>query len=176
MLHEASSQPAGVWNIARWARTEGAAPPLPLAVPTLHTPRGEATSHKEKIEAFRERFYPLPKAIHTGFRITNRLAAPLEIDCKVTAEQVQDVLNKAGQWKAPGPDQLPNGFLKRLGKPLFQALASLAEACWRIGYHPKLFRKAVTVILRKPGKQPSEYHQAGGWRPIALLNTMGKVI
>ena len=34
----------------------------------------------------------------------------------------------------------------------------------------------MTVILRKPGKQPNEYQQAGGWRPIALLNTMGKVI
>jgi len=158
MLHEASSQPAGVWNIARWARTEGAAPPLPPAVPTLYTPRGEATTHKEKTEAFRERFYPLPKATYTGFRTTNRLAAPLDIDGKVTAEQVQDVLTKAGQWKAPGPDQLPNGFLKRLGKPLFQALASLAEACWHIGYYPRAFRKAVTVILRKPGKQPNEYH------------------
>ena len=57
--------------------------------------------------------------MQTGFRITNRLAAPLEIDGEVTAEQVQDVLSKAGQWKAPGPDQLPNGFLKCLGKPLF---------------------------------------------------------
>ena len=84
------------------------------------------------------------------------------MDSNVTAEQVQDVLTKAGQWKAPGLDQLPNGFLKRLGKPLFQALASLAEACWHIGYYPRAFRKAVTVILRKLGKQPNDYHQAGG--------------
>ena len=131
--------------------------PSPLY--TRHEAKQRRTGRKR---AFRERYYPLPKAMHTDFRITNRLAAPLEIDYKVTAEQVQNVLSKAGQWKAPGPDQLPNGFLKRLGKPLFQALASLAEVCWRIGYYPGAFQKAVTVILRKPGKHQNEYHQAGG--------------
>ena len=43
-----------------------------------------------------------------------------------------------------------------------------------MGYHPKAFRTAITVVLKKPGK-PS-YSDPAAYRPIALLNTLGKVL
>ena len=32
------------------------------------------------------------------------------------------------------------------------------------------------MVLQKPGKQPAAYRTVGGYRPIALLPTLGKVI
>ena len=37
-------------------------------------------------------------------------------------------------------------------------------------------KRAKTIVLPKPGKAPSAYQAAGGYRPIALLPTLEKVI
>ena len=44
----------------------------------------------------------------------------------------------------------------------------------RTGYHPKPFRSANTIVLRKPSKP--DYTQAKAYRPIALLDTLGKAL
>ncbi len=48
------------------------------------------------------------------------------------------------------------------------------QACLRIGYHPIAFKRATTIVLKKPGK--SDYTQAKSYRPIALLETISKAI
>ena len=50
----------------------------------------------------------------------------------------------------------------------------LATACWKIGYYLCLFKRVYTITLQKPGKLT--YSDPGAQRPIALLNTIGKVI
>ena len=76
--------------------------------------------------------------------------------------------------KAPGEDGIPNRFLVELGQPLSLALAGLFQQCLQIGYYPAHFRRAQTIILRKPGK--ASYAEPGSWRPIALLSTIGKIL
>ncbi|EMD86559.1 hypothetical protein COCHEDRAFT_53746, partial [Bipolaris maydis C5] len=44
----------------------------------------------------------------------------------------------------------------------------------RLGYCPSHFRESTTVVLRKPGKD--NYTVPKAYRPIALLNTVGKVM
>jgi hypothetical protein len=53
-------------------------------------------------------------------------------------------------------------------------LADIARACFGVGYHPKDFRRTVTVVLRKEEKP--DYSIPGSYRAIALENTLGKVI
>jgi len=53
-------------------------------------------------------------------------------------------------------------------------VARLANACWALGHFPARFKEAQIVVLCKPGK-PS-YSNLGAWRPIVLLNTIGKLI
>lgn len=60
-----------------------------------------------------------------------------------------------------------------LGDLLATRLVRLTTAYWRAGYYPKAFRKARTIVLPKDKEDMSE---PGAYRPIALLNTMGKVI
>jgi hypothetical protein len=43
-----------------------------------------------------------------------------------------------------------------------------------LGYHPKQWQSAKIVILQKPGK--SNYTNPGSYRPISLLNTLGKLL
>ena len=42
------------------------------------------------------------------------------------------------------------------------------------GHCPKPFKKSLTVVLRKPQKE--DYTKLKSYRPIALLNTLGKVL
>jgi ribonuclease HI len=44
----------------------------------------------------------------------------------------------------------------------------------RLGYCPAHFRESITVVLRKPGKD--NYTAPKAYRPIALLNTIGKAM
>ena len=53
-------------------------------------------------------------------------------------------------------------------------MAQLANACWALGHFSARYKEARTIVLCKPGK-PS-YSNPGAWRPIALLNTIGKLI
>ena len=94
----------------------------------------------------------------------------------VTSKDIAEALAKARPWKAPGEDDLPIGFLKLCGPPLYDLLAVLATACLRLGWFPGHFKRAKTVVLQKLGKQPAAYRTVGGYRPIALLPTLEKVI
>ena len=87
---------------------------------------------------------------------------------------MEQILNKKKPFTAGGKDKLPNGFLKVLGPKFCQAIAVLTSTCWRLEYFPEKFKNAKIVCLRKPGK--GIYNQAKAWRPIALLNTTGKLM
>jgi hypothetical protein len=48
--------------------------------------------------------------------------------------------------------ELPLGFLKACGEPLFRYIAWLANASLEIGYFPRAFKYAKVIILPKLGK------------------------
>ncbi len=50
----------------------------------------------------------------------------------------------------------------------------LFQACINLSYHPTAFCHCNTVPLRKQGK--GDYSVPRAWRPIALLNRLGKVL
>ncbi len=53
-------------------------------------------------------------------------------------------------------------------------LQPLFHACINFSYHPTAFCYCNTIPLRKPGK--GDYSAPGAWRPIALLNTLSRVL
>ena len=48
------------------------------------------------------------------------------------------------------------------------------NAALRNGYHPNEWKRSVTLTLRKPKK--GDYTDPKSYRPIALLNTIGKLL
>ena len=83
------------------------------------------------------------------------------------------LLKKLKPDKVPGENGIPNRVLQLLADIVGNQLVQIATACIRLGYCPTHFKSAVTVVLKKPHKN---YTDAKLYRPISLLNTIGKVI
>lgn len=127
-----------------------------------------------------ERFFPNPPAdlddiVDTTFA-PETCPGGINIEQQVTAEDIARIIGRTKPWKSPGNDLLPTGFLKLCGRPLYEALAAIATASFRLGHFPKRFRSALVVVIPKPGKKESVMRTPGGWRPVSLLSTIGKVI
>ncbi len=181
VLHQATQRPDLLWSLERWARCRSFRPPDPPKIPALAGPPGqpELTTHTEKAAALATRFFPSPPAdlsdIHDP-ALVRGWETRIPATQLVTPDDIHEVLSKAGPWKAPGEDNLPMGLLKACGKPLCRILAVLATKCLELGWFPNRFKRAKTVVLQKPGKAPKTYQTLGGYRPIALLPNLGKVI
>lgn len=118
-------------------------------------------------------FPPLVRADLTdieGYRYPPELSMSQE----VTADDTRDMLKAIAPDKAPGQDSIPNRFLRQCRDILAEPLAKLFQDCLQRSYHPTPFRHSRTVVLRKP--QKPAYDVAKAYRPIALLNTLGKVL
>ena len=53
-------------------------------------------------------------------------------------------------------------------------IINIANACINLGHWPKYFKISTTVIIPKPNK--TSYDNLKAFRPIVLLNTLGKLI
>lgn len=65
-------------------------------------------------------------------------------------------------------------ILKECRVELGPLLCKFFTACLGQGYHPKPLKHSITVVLKKP--QKPDYTKPGAYRPIALLNTLAKVL
>jgi hypothetical protein len=180
-VQRATNQPELLWALERWARCRSFNPPDPPKLPTLTGPPGspDLSTHQAKAKALAERFFPSPAADLDDIQdpdLLEQWEPRFGIEDKVTVGDIAATLSKINPWKAPGEDSLPTGLLKACGRPLFKVLAVLAEACFRLGWFPGRFKRAKTVVLQKAGKTPETYRTPQGYRPIALLPTVGKVI
>jgi hypothetical protein len=89
---------------------------------------------------------------------------------------VEDILRNTKPWKAPGEENIPAGLLKVCGKPLYRVLAALIPSSFEAAYFPRCFKTAKVIVLPKPNKTTAQKSTPGAWRPISLLNSLGKVV
>ncbi|KAI0999744.1 hypothetical protein K3495_g8453 [Podosphaera aphanis] len=92
----------------------------------------------------------------------------------ITETEIKEILQKLPSDKAPGPDGIPNRFLKCCEPSLSRVLAELFNACLTLGYHPKIFKEPTTIVIRKP--QKPRYDTPKSYRTIVLLNTMTRLL
>ncbi|PPQ89845.1 hypothetical protein CVT25_007078 [Psilocybe cyanescens] len=94
-----------------------------------------------------------------------------------SAIEMQEALASCSNVSAPGLDHIKWSHLKMLmhgPTHIFTILLSLANACLWVGHWSKHFKESMSVIILKPNK-PS-YSAPKAFRPIVLLNTVGKLI
>src|SRR5690554_4713026 len=92
----------------------------------------------------------------------------------VTKSEVQTAIFTSASNKAPGPDGIPFLCLKEAYSCIPHVFNSLYAALARVGYHPECWRDATTAVIPKP-KKP-DYTAPKAYRPVALLNCLGKTL
>ncbi|KAF8267079.1 hypothetical protein EI94DRAFT_1582591, partial [Lactarius quietus] len=92
----------------------------------------------------------------------------------ISRDQIKRAITHLKPFKVPGPDSIPNIVLTKCADILEPRLWYIYTAIfeWRLYYEP--WKTFITVVLRKPGKP--RYDVPKAYRPIALLNMMGKVL
>jgi len=93
---------------------------------------------------------------------------------KITANQIQKQLQKLKPFKAPGLDGILNVVLTKCTDMLTSRLLSIYDTMFKSRLMYKPWKSFVTVVLRKLGKP--RYNIPKAYRPIALLNTLWKVL
>jgi len=165
-----------IWTASKYATN----PPIDgggrTRMPTLNftgcdgEPR-HTTSNTEKSEALAQSFFPPPPP--SPYIPRTCYPRPANIFRYFTRMQIKNTANKLEAYKAPGPDGIPNVVLKRCIDKLADRLYYIYRAIFELDIYPDKWRESTTVVLRKPGK-PS-YEEPKAYRPIALLNTLGKL-
>ena len=92
----------------------------------------------------------------------------------ITPREFQKALLGAKAGKAPGNSGIPNQVLHLALGALQPLLLPTMNFCLRNGIHPNNWKTSITVALRKSGKD--DYTKPKSYRPIALLDTIGKVM
>ena len=93
---------------------------------------------------------------------------------ELTEKEVRTAIFRPKQDKALGIDGMPNRFLRLVAGEALPQLTRLFQAYVDLGYYPREFKVANTIVLRKPGKD--DYSEPKSYRLIALLSTLGKAL
>ena len=91
-------------------------------------------------------------------------------------EEFKSAISKYSDASALGPNKLTWCHLKFIVKndSCLTNIVNIADSCINLGYWPEYFKISFTIIIPKPNK--SLYNQPKAFRPIVLLNTLGKLI
>ncbi|KAJ5135375.1 uncharacterized protein N7515_004653 [Penicillium bovifimosum] len=139
--------------------------------PTLRAGSEEITQNEDKAKAFLDAFCPIMHTPEPGPSISPH---PELSWYPITELEVERSLRIAKGSTAPGEDNLPMLVWKNLWVHLKTYIVHIFTACVDLGHHPKQWRSAKIIVLRKPGNP--DYSLSGAYRPISLLNTLGKLL
>src|SRR6266567_1761276 len=105
-----------------------------------------------------------------GEILVTRLRVNNDIITEEMARTISCLLNNI----ALGLDRIPNEALKTYRPLIVLWLVDVAKAYFAIGYYLRLRKAIITVVLYKEGKV--DYLLLGSYRPIALKNTLSKIL
>ncbi|KAJ5667634.1 hypothetical protein N7507_003498 [Penicillium longicatenatum] len=172
------SGPRGLWKVSKWARNRDQAGGGSV-IPALQRPDGSlAETDEQKAILLRDVFFPSPPEadlsdIQHNNTTRNQISFP-----SITEQEVRDAIRRTPPDKAPGPDGIPNRvwkiFLEQQDVTFIKILTSIFNACVKSGHNPRYFQQSITVTLRKGG--PRNFRMPKSYRPIALMNTLGKIL
>lgn len=174
-MYTATGNPQSLWKIVRWAKGHAQGiPPTQELIPTLRSNDHQATSCEEKAQIFKNECFPPPPTVDLSDLNTVRYPHSLKTAQEISNDEIRKAALQMKKDKAPGPDEIPNRVIHLIVRERVNIVQTLYQACLTYGIHPESFRTAITVMLKKP-KKP-DYSNPGAYRPIALLNTLGKVL
>jgi hypothetical protein len=174
-----------LWMASKWSTQRAGKPPEERRLPALRAQEIHPTTdcNRTKAAILAARFFPVTGQANLD-DITHEETETHDEDWprpEITAMRVKQVIGRLPRNKAAGPDDIPNEVLKALAQldqaspnlfctQLAQAISSILAG----GTLPSSCKESITVALRKEGKR--DYSLPSSYRPIALENTLAKVI
>jgi len=128
-----------------------------------------ASNLAEVAETLLDHFFPSkypPPPVH---RLTR-----YEDYTPLTSEEISRALSKSSNTSAPSPDHIPYSVWKSVHHIKPALLPSLFDPRLAHGFHLPSLKKALGIVLDKPGK-PS-YDSRSSFRVIVLLRTLSKIL
>lgn len=130
-----------------------------------------ALTFQEKCNAFRKTLFPRPpnteKLSWKDYKAGSWDWPPL------SKEELQSACSANIKGKTPGPDMINQDIIINAYKAIPDIFYRVFSALLHSGYHPKCWKQANGIILKKPSKP--DYTQPKAYRVISLLNCLGKV-
>ena len=130
------------------------------------------TTNEEKSVMLATTFFPPSPPADTPLHFV--YPKPISELHHIPKEQIKRQLACLKLYKAPGPDGIPNIVLTKCANNLIDRLYFIYRAIINLGIYYEPWKLSTTVVLCKPGKP--HYDTPKVYRPIALLNTMSKVL
>lgn len=179
MVRETTDDQLKGWRLARWAQADRTLPPELPHTPNIVDPVTNILQcdSRGKSQAFTRAFFPGETDESSLQPVVACYPPPISSDrlwTTVTLDDVQTAITWMKKDKAPGPDKVQVKAIHLAREELCRHLHLLFQACLNNGYHPRCFKDALIVPLRKP--QKPDYTKPRAWRPISLLNTLGKLL
>ena len=163
-----------IWTVGKYVRagsTDGGRSSIP---PIRRPGAAEPTRHSaEKSTIFYETFFPAPPP-GAARRVHGTYPRDVFDFANISDAQIVDACHRLKEFKAPGPDGIPNEVYKKCTDLLLPFLGRLFRATFDLEHYPDAWKESTTVVLRKPGR--ADYSIAKSYRPIALMNCMGKLL
>lgn len=162
---------AQLWTAARYTDDT---PRTATRIPALRGPSGLVSDTVGKSEILFDTFFPAPLANYQPPAQTPDPDDEIILFHPFTESDIDQAITRLAPYKAPGPSGIPNMAIKAFRAFLGPVLLRILNASLSLGYFPERWRTYNTVTLRKPGK--SDYAVPKAYRPVALEETLGKVL
>jgi hypothetical protein len=171
MWKEYLSQAEGpdVWTALRFTNPRKAQ--MTPELRTVHNgTESVCTNFESKVRAF-QILFPEPPPAPPTTRTRSRPEIPWQT---FSQAEVERAIFTSSSKKAPGPDAITFACIQAAYKAIPLHFDHLYAALGQEGYHPRCWRQATTVVIPKPNKP--DYRDPKAYRPIALLNSLGKIL
>ncbi|KAK9878168.1 hypothetical protein WA026_021184 [Henosepilachna vigintioctopunctata] len=157
----------------------------------IMSPDGHITSDpQEKADIFKQHLqniFQIPQNPRFNVQLFNTLERHLDIlkniavvtelngnnifNTPIDTELVSEVI-KRGKNTAPGKDGLSRSVFRHLPPNAIEFIKTIYNRCLELCYFPSLWKEATTIMIPKPNKDSTS---PDNYRPISLLNVMGKI-
>jgi hypothetical protein len=169
-----SSSRSSFWKFVKRIKNRGLAPLPPLREGNIVA---ESDGDKATLFANVLAIQNVPAAHYTANDDAfPQLSLPLPVNYEplnlVNVDEVQAIVEALPKRKAPGPDGITNGMLKKMPLIGMHYLYLLIKSSMLLGAFPIRWKTAIVVMLPKTLKPESA---SSKYRPISLLSAAGKV-
>lgn len=166
-----------LWTASKYITappSDGGKTRIPVLKQQIGSVETTASTNRDKSDILAKGFFPKKPATSDRQAEPQEYPDPICSTHKITREQIRRQLKRLKPYKAPGPDNIPNIVLSQCADILTDRLLYIFRAILERGHYYAPWKYFTTVVLRKPGKP--RYDVPKAYRPIALLNTMGKLL